>query len=83
MNKPNIDTNIVLIIIKFIYFSILKSKLQKLEGLTYNEIKLNITKAINEIFYFYFIRNKNKTLDYKKIFDFFIMKYHKKLIKIY
>jgi hypothetical protein len=41
------------------YFSILKSKLQKLEGLTYNEIKLNITKAINEIFNFYFIRNKN------------------------
>jgi transposase len=31
------------------YFSILKSKLQKLEGLTYNEIKSNITKAINEI----------------------------------
>ena len=27
----------------------LKSKLQKLEGLTYNEIKSNITKAINEI----------------------------------
>ncbi len=31
------------------YFSILKSKLQKLEGLTYNELKLNIGKVIKEI----------------------------------
>jgi len=31
------------------YFSILKSRLQKLEGLTYNELKLNITKVIKEI----------------------------------
>ena len=27
------------------YFSILKSRLQKLEGLTYNELKLNIRKV--------------------------------------
>ena len=31
------------------YFSILKSKLQKLEGLTYNELKLNIGKVIKDI----------------------------------
>jgi hypothetical protein len=31
------------------YFSILKSKLQKIEGLTYNELKLNIGKVIKEI----------------------------------
>ena len=31
------------------YFSILKSRLQKLEGLTYNQLKLNIQKVINEI----------------------------------
>jgi len=31
------------------YFSILKSKLQKLEGLTFNELKLNIRKVIKEI----------------------------------
>ena len=31
------------------YFSILKSRLQKLEGLTYNELKLNIGKVINDI----------------------------------
>ena len=31
------------------YFSILKSKLQKLEGLTYNELKLNI-KRYKKIF---------------------------------
>ena len=31
------------------YFSILKSKLQKLEGLTYNELKLNIEKVIKDI----------------------------------
>ena len=28
------------------YFSILKSRLQKLEGLTYNELKLNVGKVI-------------------------------------
>lgn len=31
------------------YFSILKSKLQKLEGLTYNELKLNMVKVIKVI----------------------------------
>lgn len=31
------------------YFSILKSRLQKLEGLTYNELKLNIRKVIKDI----------------------------------
>jgi hypothetical protein len=31
------------------YFSILKSRLQKLEGLTYNELKLNIGKVIKDI----------------------------------
>ena len=31
------------------YFSILKARLQKLEGLTYNELKLNITKVVKEI----------------------------------
>ena len=31
------------------YFNILKSKLQKLEGLTFNELKLNIRKVIKEI----------------------------------
>lgn len=31
------------------YFRILKYKLQKLEGLTYNELKLNIKKVIKEI----------------------------------
>ena len=31
------------------YFSILKSRLQKLEGLTYNELKLNIEKVIKDI----------------------------------
>ena len=30
------------------YFSILKSKLQKLEGLTYNELKLNIKNVIKD-----------------------------------
>ncbi len=33
------------------YFSILKSKLQKLEGLTYNELKLNIDKVIKDTYY--------------------------------
>jgi len=31
------------------YFSILKSRLQKLEGLTYNDLKLNIKKVVREI----------------------------------
>ena len=31
------------------YFSMLKSRLQKLDGLTYNELKKNIEKVINEI----------------------------------
>ena len=31
------------------YFSILKSRLQKLDGLTYNELKLNIGKVIKDI----------------------------------
>ena len=31
------------------YFSILKAKLQKLEGLTYNDLKSNIIKVIKEI----------------------------------
>ena len=31
------------------YFSILKARLQKMEGLTYNELKLNIEKAIKSI----------------------------------
>ena len=31
------------------YFSVLKSRLQKLEGLSYNELKLNITKVIKDI----------------------------------
>jgi hypothetical protein len=31
------------------YFSMLKSKLQKLDGLTYNELKKNIEKVIKEI----------------------------------
>ena len=31
------------------YFSMLKSRLQKLDGLKYNELKANITKVINEI----------------------------------
>jgi len=31
------------------YFSILKNKLQKKEGLTYNELKINIEKSIKEI----------------------------------
>jgi len=31
------------------YFSILKSKLQKLEGLTFNELKLNIKNVIKDI----------------------------------
>ena len=30
------------------YFSVLKSKLQKMEGLTYKDLKLNIKKAIKE-----------------------------------
>ena len=30
------------------YFSIVKSRLQKLEGLTYNELKLNIGKVIKD-----------------------------------
>lgn len=37
------------------YFSILKSKLQKLEGLTYNELKLNIGKVIKDIHFNYFL----------------------------
>ena len=37
------------------YFSILKSKLQKLEGLTYNELKLNIRKVIKDIHFNYFL----------------------------
>lgn len=32
-----------------LYFSLLKSKLRKLEGLKYNELRLNIKKAIKEI----------------------------------
>jgi hypothetical protein len=32
-----------------LYFSLLKSKLRKLEGFKYNELKLNIKKAIKEI----------------------------------
>ena len=35
------------------YFSILKSRLQKLEGLTYNELKLNIGKVIKDIHFNY------------------------------
>jgi hypothetical protein len=31
------------------YFSILKSKLHKLEGLTFNELKLNIMKVVKDI----------------------------------
>lgn len=31
------------------FFSVLKSKLHKLEGLTLNELKANVEKAINEI----------------------------------
>ena len=31
------------------YFSMLKSRLQKLDGLTYNELKKNIKKVIKEI----------------------------------
>ena len=31
------------------YFSMLKSRLQKLDGLTYNELKKNIEKVIQEI----------------------------------
>ena len=31
------------------YFSMLKSRLQKLDGLTYNELKKNIEKVIKEI----------------------------------
>ena len=31
------------------YFSMLKSRLHKLEGLTHNELKLNIKKVIKEI----------------------------------
>lgn len=31
------------------YFSILKAILQKMEGLTYNDLKLNIEKAIKSI----------------------------------
>lgn len=31
------------------YFSVLKSRLQKLEGLSYNELKLNIIKVIKDI----------------------------------
>ena len=31
------------------YFSILKSRLQKLEGLTFNELKLNIIKVVKDI----------------------------------
>ena len=32
-----------------VYFSLLKSKLRKLEGLTYNELKENIKKVIKNI----------------------------------
>ena len=38
------------------YFSVLKSKLQKLEGLTYNELKLNIRKVIKDIHFNYFYK---------------------------
>ena len=31
------------------YFSMLKSRLQKLDGLTYDELKKNIEKVLNEI----------------------------------
>ena len=31
------------------YFSMLKSKLQKLDGLTYNELKHNISKVLEKI----------------------------------
>ena len=31
------------------YFSMMKSRLQKLNGLTYNNLKENINKVINEI----------------------------------
>ena len=57
------------------YFSIFKNKLQKKEGLTYNELKVNIKKSIKEIkldiykniFKGFYKRDENNKIKTKKV----------------